>query len=62
MNKNCLVLTQQTPLYLLSGGSRLNRLWLGGRCLFISLVFVQRSHITDLSDALLMVPLMFWWF
>ena len=46
-----LVVQQQILVYLLSDGSRVNRLWLGGGCLLVSLVSVQTSHFTDVPDA-----------
>lgn len=39
-----------------------NRLWLVGCCLIVSLGPVQLSHFTDAIDTLYMVPVMFWWF
>ena len=47
-----LVVRQQILLYMLSDGSRVNRLWLGGCCLLVSLGSVQTSHVTDVTDAL----------
>ena len=46
----CLVVQQQILLYLLSDGSGLNRLWLGGCCLLVSLISVQTSQFTDVTD------------
>ena len=46
-----LLVQQQILLYLLSDGSRVNRLWLDGCCHLVSLRFVQTSHFTDITDA-----------
>ena len=44
-------LRNKVALYLLSDGSRVNRLWLGGCCLTVSLGSVQTSHFSDVTDA-----------
>ena len=50
-----LLVQQQILLYLLSDGSRVNRLCLGGYCLLISLDSVQTSHFTDVTDVLVVL-------
>ena len=47
-----LVVQQQILLYVLSDGSSVNRLWLDGCCLLVTLDSVQKSHFTNFIDAL----------
>ena len=49
-----LLVRQQILLYLLSDGSRVNRLCLGGCCHLVSLGSLETSHFTDVTDALYM--------
>ena len=55
-----LLVWQQILLYLLSDGSRVNRLWLGWCCLLVSLGSVQTSKITDVTDACISDILVVW--
>ena len=46
------VVQQQILLYLLSDGSGVLRLWLGGCCLLVSMGSAQTSHFTAVTDGL----------